>query len=117
MNMWYVNFKFSPEEYHVPVAHEGILAKIGAKKMEIKNAIPVTMPAMPVLAPSAIPVDDSIYAVTGDVPRRAPIEMQNASTQYAIDEFSKSPVVSSMTPAKRAMEYRVPVVSVIEGGQ
>ena len=115
--MWYVNFEFSPGVYYVPVAHEGILAKIGAKKMEIKNATPVTMPAMPVLAPSAIPVDDSMNAVTGDVPRRAPIEMQNASTQYAIDEFSKSPVVSSMTPAKRAIEYRVPVVSVIEGGQ
>ena len=81
MYICYFNFKFYLEVYYVPVAHEGILAKIGAKKTEIKNATPVTMPAMPVFAPSAIPVDDSMYAVTGDVPRRAPIEMQNASTQ------------------------------------
>ena len=40
---------------------------------------------MPVFAPSAILVDDSMYAVPGDIPRRAAIEMQNASTQYADD--------------------------------
>ena len=79
--MFNVNFKNFSKRYYLPVAHEGILAKIGAKKIEIKNAIPVTMPAMPVFAPSAIPVDDSMNAVTGDVPRRAPMEMQNASTQ------------------------------------
>ena len=51
------------------------------KKIEIKNAIPVVMPAMPVFASSAMPVDDSTNSVTGDVPKRAPIKMQNPSTQ------------------------------------
>lgn len=86
------------------MAHAGILAKIGAKKREKKNAIPVVMPAIPVFAPSAIPVDDSTNGVTGDVPKRALIIIPRASTQYAIDDLSKSPVVSSMIPAKRDKE-------------
>lgn len=59
----------------------------------------------------AIPVADSMKAVTGLVPMRAPIEMEKASTQYAIVEFSKSRVTGSRSPANLAMEYRVPVVS------
>jgi hypothetical protein len=35
-----------------PVAHEGIDAKIGAKKIEIKNIIPTVSPVRPVLPPS-----------------------------------------------------------------
>ena len=58
-----------------------MLAKIGAKKRERKNAIPVVIPAIPVFAPSAIPVDDSTNGVTGVVPRRALIMIPNASTQ------------------------------------
>lgn len=51
-------------------------------------------------------------AVTGLVPRRAPMEIENASTQYAIVEFSKSSVSGSLKPANLAIEYKVPVVSV-----
>ena len=76
-----VNVKVSTERCYLPVAHGGILAKIGAKKMEMKNAIPVVTPAMPVFAPSAIPVDDSTNGVTGDVPKRALNTMHNPSTQ------------------------------------
>ena len=39
------------------------------------------------------------------------MEIENASTQYAIVEFSKSRVTGSRSPANLAIEYRVPVVS------
>ena len=114
-----------------PVAHGGIDAKIGAKKTDTKKRRPVTTAVIPVLPPSiqvaigisfiqfrnernapAIPVADSMNAVTGLVPTRAPMEMENASTQYAIVEFSKSSVTGSLKPANLAIEYRVPVVSI-----
>ena len=94
-----------------PVAQLGMEAKIGAKNTLTKNMMPVIIAVMPVFPPSEIPVADSTKAVTGDVPMSAPIEMQNASTQYAIVEFSKSRVTGSRRPANLAMEYSVPVVS------
>jgi hypothetical protein len=54
-----------------------------------------------------IPVALSMYAVTGLVPSKAPIEIENASTQYAMVEFSKSNVTGSRSPANLAIEYRV----------
>lgn len=44
-------------------------AKIGAKKMEMKDAIPVKMAVRLVLPPSEIPAPLSIYAVTGVDPK------------------------------------------------
>jgi hypothetical protein len=64
-----------------PVAHGGMDAKIGAKNIEIKKQMPQTMAVKPVLPPSAMPAPDSMNAVTGEQPRRAPIEMQKASVQ------------------------------------
>ncbi len=61
-----------------PVAHGGIEAKIGAKKIEMKKQIPVTIAVMPVLPPSEIPAPDSIKAVTGESPKSEPIEMPKA---------------------------------------
>jgi hypothetical protein len=61
-----------------PVAHGGIDAKIGAKKMEIKKQIPVVMAVMPVFPPSEIPAPDSMNAVTGESPKREPIEIPKA---------------------------------------
>jgi hypothetical protein len=107
-----------------PVAHPGIDEKIGAKNTETKKANPVTIPVIPVFPPSAkrldcsidandvksiplIPVALSTNVVTGLVPIKAPILIANASTQYAIVEFSKSIVSGSCNPANRAMEYRV----------
>ena len=87
-----------------PVAHGGIDAKIGAKKIEMKNAIPVVIAVIPVLPPSEMPVALSINAVTGGVPMSAPMLILNASTQYAIVEFSKSRVTGSRRPANFAME-------------
>ena len=87
-----------------PVAHGGIEAKIGAKKMAMKKQRPVNMAVKPVAPPSEIPAPDSIYAVTGGQPIKAPMEMPMASTEYAIAEFSKSWVRSSMKPANRAIE-------------
>ena len=95
----------------LPVAQDGMLAKMGAKKTETKNMMPITMPVMPVLPPSEIPVADSTKTVTGEVPMSAPMEMLKASMQYAIVEPSKSIVTGSRRPANFAMEYRVPVVS------
>lgn len=51
------------------VAHGGMDAKIGVKKMEMKNAIPVKMDVRPVLPPSEIPAPLSIYVVTGGDPK------------------------------------------------
>lgn len=62
-----------------PVAHGGIEAKMGAKNIEIKKQNPVTIAVIPVLPPSEIPTPDSTNAVTGDKPRREPIEMPKAA--------------------------------------
>jgi hypothetical protein len=108
-----------------PVAHEGMEAKIGAKKTETKKANPVTQAVIPVLPPSEgrttvygkleqlmydspeMPVALSMKAVTGEVPIKAPILMEKASMQYAMVEFSKSNVTGSLSPANLAMEYKV----------
>ena len=55
----------------------------------------------------AMPVADSTYAVTGEVPRREPTVIVIASTQYANVDPSKSSVTGSRRPANFAMEYRV----------
>lgn len=94
-----------------PVAQGGMEAKIGAKNTEMKKQRPVTIEVMPVLPPSAIPAPDSTNAVTGEVPISEPMDILSASTIYATADPSKSWVRSSMKPAYRAMEYRVPVVS------
>ncbi len=108
-----------------PVAQGGILAKIGAKKTETKKASPVVIAVIPVLPPSAhagssirivhhkirlnddppaIPVALSTKAVTGLVPMSEPIEIQNASTQYATVLRSKSIVTGSRKSANLAIE-------------
>jgi hypothetical protein len=62
-----------------PVAHGGIEAKMGAKKIEMKKHNPVTIAVIPVLPPSEIPAPDSMKAVTGERPKREPIEMPKAA--------------------------------------
>jgi len=64
-----------------PVAHGGIDAKIGAKKMEMMKHSPVVKAVSPVRPPSAIPEPDSINAVTGEIPSKLPITMEKASVQ------------------------------------
>ncbi len=59
------------------MAHGGMEAKMGAKKMEMKKQTPVVMAVSPVFPPSLIPAPDSMKAVTGGVPKRAPMEMRN----------------------------------------
>lgn len=86
-----------------PVAHGGMDAKMGAKKIEMIKQRPVIIAVKPVLPPSAIPEPDSINAVTGDVPSKAPIEIDNASTEYATVERGKLPLSGSTTPANLAM--------------
>lgn len=87
-----------------PVAHGGIEAKIGAKKIEIRKQVPVVIAVRPVRPPSVIPAPDSINAVTGEHPKRLPMEMERASVQYASVERGKSPVSGFTTPEKRAIE-------------
>ena len=52
-----------------PVAHAGILAKMGAKKMEMKKQTPLAMAVKPVFPPSEIPCsmfknNNVLYATT-----------------------------------------------------
>jgi hypothetical protein len=56
-------------------------AKIGAKKIEIRKQRPVIMAVRPVRPPSVIPAPDSINAVTGEYPKRDPMEIDIASMQ------------------------------------
>jgi hypothetical protein len=86
-----------------PVAQGGIDANIGAKKMDKRKQIPVVRAVSPVFPPSVIPAPDSMKAVTGDVPKRAPMGIEKASVQYAIVDRGKAPVSSSTTPANLAM--------------
>lgn len=94
-----------------PVAHVGMLLKMGAKNNDMKKRKPVVIAVKPVRPPSAIPAPDSTNAVTGEQPKREPIEMHIASVQKATVERGKDPSLGSTTPAKRAIEYRVPVAS------
>lgn len=68
-----------------PVAHGGMDAKIGAKKIEMKKQRPVTMAVIPVFPPSEIPAPDSMNAVTGERPKREPIEIPNARGCVSLD--------------------------------
>jgi hypothetical protein len=80
-----------------PVAHEGMEAKMGAKKILrrvsgddweregsecylMKKQTPVVIAVIPVFPPSEIPAPDSMKAVTGGEPKREPIEIPKAST-------------------------------------
>jgi hypothetical protein len=94
-----------------PVAQGGIDANIGAKKIDNIKHNPVVNAVNPVLPPSAMPAPDSMKAVTGDVPIRLPIVMQNASVQYATVDRGKSPFSASAIPANLAMLYKVAVQS------
>jgi hypothetical protein len=90
-----------------PVAQGGMDAKIGAKKIDIRKQTPVVIAVSPVRPPSVIPDPDSMNAVTGEQPKRDPMEIVMASQQYARVDLGKSPVSGSTTPEKCAMEYRV----------
>src|SRR4051794_25003555 len=94
-----------------PVVDGGVYCKIGPNKRGMKKHMPAVMVVRPVLSPSAIPAPDSMNAVTGDDPINYPIEMEMASVQYARVDRGKEPVLTSTTPAKRAIEYSVPVQS------
>lgn len=61
-----------------PVAQGGMEAKMGAKKILMKKQKPVTMAVIPVLPPSEMPAPDSMKAVTGERPKRDPMEIPNA---------------------------------------
>ena len=94
--------KFTRIKVH-PVAQGGILARIGAKNMEMRKQVPVVIAVRPVLPPTLIPAADSMNAVTGETPRREPRDIQIASVQYAKVDRAKSPVLSSTAPEARAM--------------
>lgn len=94
------------------MAQGGIEARIGAKKRLIRKQAPADIAVSPVRPPSAIPAPLSMKAVTGEHPKREPIEMHAASVQYATVERGKSPS-SSTTPQNLAIEYNVAVQSMI----
>jgi hypothetical protein len=96
-----------------PVAHGGIEAKMGAKKIDTMKQRPVVMVVSPVRPPSAIPAPLSMNAVTGEQPKRALMEMHPASQQKASVDRGKSPSFGSTTPLKRTIEYKVAVASMM----
>lgn len=96
-----------------PVAHGGMDAKMGAKKMDTIKHKPVVILVNPVLPPSAMPAPLSIKAVTGEQPSKALTEMHPASQQKATVDRGKSPSLGSTTPLKRTMEYSVAVASMM----
>lgn len=96
-----------------PVAHGGMEANIGAKKIDTRKQTPVVIAVRPVRPPSVIPAPDSTKHVTGEQPTREPMEIMTASVQYARVERGKSPVSRSTTPEKRAIEYKVADASIM----
>lgn len=95
-----------------PVAQGGTDARMGAKNKDTRKQQPTVIAVRPVRPPSAIPAPLSIKAVTGEQPKRDPIEMHIASVQYAIVDRGKSPS-SFTTPQNLAIEYRVAVQSMM----
>ena len=85
---------------------------MGAKKTDKRKQVPVAIDVSPVRPPSAMPAPLSIKAVTGEVPRRAPMDTNAPSVQYAIVDRGKSPSLGSATPQKRTIEYSVAVASI-----
>lgn len=53
-----------------PVAHPGMEANMGAKKMEMKNMIPITIAVIPVLPPSDIEVSYTCLGINDAWDRR-----------------------------------------------
>src|SRR4051794_20176660 len=88
-------------------------ANMGARKSDNKKQNPVVMAVSPVRPPSATPAPLSMKAVTGEVPKTAPMDMQIASVQKATVERGKSWSEGRTLPQKRAMEYRVAVQSMM----
>uniref|UniRef100_A0A7C8ZA38 Uncharacterized protein n=1 Tax=Opuntia streptacantha TaxID=393608 RepID=A0A7C8ZA38_OPUST len=66
-----------------PTAHAGIDASNGVMKNARKKYAAAVNAVNPVLPPSRIPVEDSMNAVTGEVPRRDPTTIETASDMKA----------------------------------
>ena len=78
-----------------PVAHGGIDAMIGAKKILKKKYVPMMTAVNPVRAPASTPDPDSIYDVTGVKLKILPNIVANASAENANRERGKSPFSST----------------------
>lgn len=94
------------------VAADGIIEKIGKKKVEITKHPAVARAVRPVLPPSATPDDDSTKVVTVLVPRIAPQVVPTASARRAFLISGRFPFSSSIL-ALVATPVRVPRVSKI----
>ncbi|GAB2216276.1 hypothetical protein Droror1_Dr00024046 [Drosera rotundifolia] len=78
-----------------PTAQAGIDASNGVMKSARKKYPATVKAVIPVLPPSLIPVEDSMKAVTGDVPRSDPTTIADASDMNAKYCPSKSPLSST----------------------
>ena len=92
------------------VACVGIDVNIGAKNNASKNITPVVIDVSPVLPPSPIPDALSTYAVTVDVPIKAPIVVPIASANNACLAFGSLPFSSNISPFE-ATPTKHPTVS------
>lgn len=81
----------------------------GLKKAEIKNNTATISEVRPVLPPAATPLVDSINAVVGLVPNKAPIVVAKESERSAL--FALGSVFPFISPACCATPIIVPVVS------
>jgi hypothetical protein len=90
-----------------PVAHGGMDAIMGAKKMLRKKEKPQRTAVKPVRAPASIPEPDSMYEVTGVRPKMLPKIVASASTEKANLERGKSPF-GLATPINLVSAKRVP---------
>lgn len=94
------------------VAQGGILAMMGAKKIDKKKKIPQNMAVKPVREPASTPAPLSMKDVTGERPKIEPNIVEIASTAKACLLAGKSPVSSSTKPIAETRASRVPYTDV-----
>lgn len=91
-------------------AKVGMIVNIGANGIASRNKIPTTIAVRPVLPPSIIPVELSMYVTTGEVPKRDPIIGPSASTLKTFLSLGSLPF-SSYPSTFVVSAVKVPIVS------
>ena len=90
------------------VAQGGILAIMGAKKIDRKKNNPQNTAVRPVREPASTPAPLSMNEVTGESPKMEPNIVESASTENACLLAGKSPVSSSTKPIAETSARSVP---------
>mmetsp|Transcript_18225 Transcript_18225/g.46647 ORF Transcript_18225/g.46647 Transcript_18225/m.46647 type:complete len:285 (+) Transcript_18225:576-1430(+) len=93
------------------VAVGGTAEKTGMKKTDTANQHAITMAVSPVRPPSAMPAQDSLAMITGEVPRTEPAIVAKAEARKAYVEPGSLCVMGSTRPACRPAPNCTPAVS------